>query len=100
MLVSLGQVLRQIALEMLVQIKMITEECKEQIGLEDSKGLICSSHMESLGGFKAPWGHEQGPSKSLLCVVEPIKPSLLSEPLYDGEIFRIDLVSSLIISPA
>ncbi|XP_025982664.1 NADP-dependent malic enzyme-like, partial [Glycine max] len=72
----------------------LDEVCKN-IWLVDSKGLIVSSHKESLKHFKKPWAHVHELVKEVVNVVKQIYPMVLIGTSRQGRTFTKDAVEAM-----
>jgi malate dehydrogenase (oxaloacetate-decarboxylating)(NADP+) len=84
-----------IALEISRQTKTPVEETRKKLWLVDSKGLVVSSRVESLQHFKKPWAHNHDPLKTLLEVVQAIKPTVLIGTSGVGQTFTQEVVEAM-----
>ncbi|KAF3595265.1 hypothetical protein DY000_02026011 [Brassica cretica] len=71
------------------------DETRKKIWLVDSKGLIVSSHKESLQHFKQPWAHDHEPVNELLGAVNAIKPTVLIGTSGVGKTFTKEVVEAM-----
>ncbi|KAI7987091.1 hypothetical protein LOK49_LG13G00649 [Camellia lanceoleosa] len=84
-----------IALEMSKQTKAPLEETRKKIWLVDSKGLIVSSHKNSLQHFKKPLAHEHEPVKDFLDAVKAIKLTVLISSSRVGRTFTKEVIEAM-----
>ncbi|CAF1828021.1 unnamed protein product [Brassica napus] len=71
------------------------DETRKKIWLVDSKGLIVSSHKESLQHFKQPWAHDHEPVNELLRAANAIKPTVLIGTSGVGKTFTKEVVEAM-----